>query len=207
MTPRAIELVEAVRVPVRARLGELQRTQGEAFVPLVCQEVLRPTEEASADVASDEREVVVVARSTVENCQPAETLKALRDWVETSRNPKDLCHRLELRFSGYDGDPRELWQIADVRNFVHSLDQEFPFWFYFADLRSDFMKVLAFSLCRVSTVRPGATVIHQADFAAFLERHFGAMNQLMDHWSVGDDENERVSNEVMSYFKRAQIAN
>jgi hypothetical protein len=33
------------------------------------------------------------------------------------------------------------------------------------------------------------------------------MNQWLDHWSVGDDQNERVSNEVMTYFRRAQIAN
>ena len=78
--------------------------------------------------------------------------------VETSRNPSDVCRSIQLSFSGYDTDTRELWDIPEVRRFVQSLDQDFPFWFYVADLQSDFLKVLAFCLCRVSTARPGATL-------------------------------------------------
>lgn len=204
---RSIELVEPIRVPVRARLGQPQRNQAEAFVPLVCQEVLRSTADSPGDAKPDNAGVIVVARSEVEAFQPAATLKALRARVETSRNPRDVCRSIQLRFSGYDTDTREVWDIPEVRRFVQSLDQDFPFWFYVADLRSDFLKALAFCLCRVSTARPGATAINQTDFAAFLERHFGAMNQLLEHWSVSDEENERVSNEVLAYFERARILN
>jgi hypothetical protein len=206
-TPRSIELVEPIRVPVRARLGQLQRNQTEVFVPLVCQEVLRATTDAPGEAQPENAGVIVVSRSTVEALQPAATLATLRTWVETARNAGDVCRSIQLRFSGYDTDTREIWEIPEVRRFVHSLDQGFPFWFYLADLRSDFLKVLAFCLCRVSTTRPGATAINQTDFAAFLERHFGAMNQLLEHWSVSDEENERVSNEVLAYFERARILN
>lgn len=40
-TPRTLELVEPIEVSVRARLGQLQQNQAEAFVPLLCHEVLR----------------------------------------------------------------------------------------------------------------------------------------------------------------------
>lgn len=40
---------------------------------------------------------------------------------------------MSLSFHGYDTDPRPLWEINDVRQFVQELDEAFPEWLYFAD--------------------------------------------------------------------------
>lgn len=37
---------------------------------------------------------------------------------------------LSLSISGYD-DTRELFEIPEVRRYLHGLDQEWPFWFFF----------------------------------------------------------------------------
>jgi hypothetical protein len=206
-SPRTIDFEGEVRFAVRARLGPLQRSQTEAFVPLVCQEILsgekkNPTREFPSDPI-----VVIVSRIDVERRCTADTLNSLRGWVEGSSDPHEVRGRLRLVFDGYDADSRELWTIPEVREFVRLLDEAFPYWLYVIDLDSDCLKVIAFCLCRVSSPYPGATATHPEDLAEFLERHFGAMNQLLEHWSVSNDENERISNEIVRYFERAKILN
>jgi hypothetical protein len=39
--------------------------------------------------------------------------------------------RVDIRFDGFNDDPRELWEIPEVRSFVERLDQQFPYWLYF----------------------------------------------------------------------------
>src|SRR5438093_866310 len=106
----------------------------------------------------------------------------LRAFVERARRPSQVRGRLALAFHGYDTDSRELWQVPEVRVFVRALDEAFPYWFYLLDLSSDCLKMIAFCLCRVTTPMRGATAINPADFQVFLERHFKAMNQMLDHW-------------------------
>lgn len=206
-SPRSLDFAQAIRVGVRARLGRLQRSQTEDFVPLVCQQVLPGLSGAAAPRAPADPLIVSVQREAVVRRRINEALTTLRGWVETSKRPQDLRGRLQLAFDGYDADRRELWTIPEVRDFVRLLDEEFPFWFYLADLQSDVLKVIALCLCRVSSPRPEATVIHQEDFAAFLEQHFGAMNQLLEHWQLNEVENESVSQEVIEYFETARILN
>jgi len=151
--------------------------------------------------------VIVVSRRDVESCNTSDTLAVLRKWVETSSDPREVQGKLQLWFEGYDSDHRELWLIPRVRTFVKALDEQFPYWFVFADLGSEFLKVLVFCLCRVSSPRPGATAINPQDLATFFERHFGAMNQLLDHWSIGERENKEFSSKIIGYFEKAKILN
>ena len=39
--------------------------------------------------------------------------------------------RVDLAFHGYSNDPRELYEMPEVRRFCAKLDDAFPFWFYF----------------------------------------------------------------------------
>ena len=151
--------------------------------------------------------VVVVSREEVLRCDPAPAVGVLTRFVETATHPAQVRGRVVLAFHGYDLDGRELWQIGEVRKYVAALDDLFPFWFWVVDLRSELLKILAFCLCRSTVAAAGATLIHQGDFTAFLERHFGAMNQLLDHWQLSDEENRHVTEEIVEHFSQASIIN
>src|SRR4051794_25527321 len=88
--------------------------------------------------------VVMISRRDVESCKTSDTLAVLRKWVETSCHPREVHGKLQLSFEGYDSDQGELRMIPEVRMFTSELDEQFPYWFVFADLTSDFLKVLAF---------------------------------------------------------------
>ena len=57
-------------------------------------------------------------------------LNSLKD--DPSQLP--LCaERYELLFEGYDDDPRDVWEIPDVRDFACAMDAEFPYWLFFLE--------------------------------------------------------------------------
>jgi hypothetical protein len=198
-SPRAIDLSEPVLIDVRARLGKPQKAAAEVFVPLVCQEIL---------TGSNARPLILtISPADIERQSTGPLLGAIRHWAESSKRPLTLLGQLQVLFAGYGADSRELWQVPNVRQFVQSIDEEFPFWFYFADLNSEFLRVLAFCLCRSSVVGRGSTAINSQDFAAFLERHVAAMNQIMEHWKVNEAVNRRRTEEILSYFEQARILN
>ena len=49
-------------------------------------------------------------------------------------NAKRLKGRLIFGIRGYEDDPQDLWEFAEVRAWMHDLDEKFPYWFYFMDL-------------------------------------------------------------------------
>ena len=42
-----------------------------------------------------------------------------------------FCEKVDVMCSGYDEDERELHDIPEVRRFVQTLDQHFPYWLWF----------------------------------------------------------------------------
>ena len=150
---------------------------------------------------------LAVPRDDIDRCDVGLVVNALRAALRSCTSPNEVHGSLQLTFSGFEVDERELWEIPEVREYVRALDEAFPYWFYLADLSTELLKLLAFCLSRVRVVGAGMTTINQDDLQLFFERHFGAMNELLDHWKVPESENVAVSEQIVEYFARAQILN
>lgn len=97
---------------------------------------------------------------------------------------------------------RELYEIAEVRQFFRELDAAFPFWFYFlSTFGESFLLVLTFCLCRVTKMGAGHAMINPGDLQQFIERHFGAMNYIFDRFQLADSLNGKVSAEIARYYE------
>lgn len=107
--------------------------------------------------------------------------------------------RVTLAFEGYDDDPRDLYDISEVRRYVSTLDEAFPYLFYFGDLNGDTVKLLALCLCRVVKVGNGSKP-HPDDFQRFLFAHVAALNQLADTFALEGGIKEEVTKEVVEYL-------
>lgn len=193
--PRSVELAEPVRVGVRARLGPPKRGLQDTFVPLICHEVLPPSEPTLSGLADPL--TVVITRQEVEAADVTSTLDVLNGWIRGSNRPVELSGQLMLAIDGYDDDARELWQIPEVRCYIYELDQRFPYWFFFANPHSDTLKVVAFCLTRTTSVRPGLTQIDPSSMGAFLARHFEALNVLCEKWNLPDSRNQELCEAVL----------
>lgn len=75
--------------------------------------------------------VVVVSRAEVESMNPSVSLEILKRLIESPERARDFVERVDIVFHGYDDTREELFEIPEVREFVHQLDQQFPFWLFF----------------------------------------------------------------------------
>jgi hypothetical protein len=156
---------------------------------------------------ADEPIRIVIPREAVEARETQEVLMGLSVFAQSPALAPQARGKVRIEFAGYDRDARELWQIPEVRQYVADLDDVFPFWFFFADLRSDTLHVLASCLCRVTETTPGQTAFNRDDLNRFFERQFGGMNHLWAAHSLSDDANIEVSEQIAEYFFDRQILN
>ena len=109
--------------------------------------------------------------------------------------------RVDLAFYGYSKDPRELYDIPEVRHFCSKLDDAFPYWFYFFSTDRATLGVIACCLCSVTQVRPGA-VSFGSDLPEFMTRHYEALNWLFENYTLDESHNVEISGNVAEYFSK-----
>ena len=143
---------------------------------------------------------VVVDRIEVEALDVSHTASLLsrvladRNAVERHRG------RVDLAFYGYSSDPRELYEIPEVRRFCAQLDDAFPYWFYFLSTEGVTLMVIACCLCLVTKLREGL-VSFGPDLVAFLTRHFEALNWIFENYSLDERHNIEISGRIIDYFR------
>ncbi len=107
---------------------------------------------------------------------------------------------------GYDDDPRELWDIAEVRAFYQKLDEKFPYWFWFCDKRDVSLKVISDCLYQPSgkaeEQRQTVALINDTELDGFMRRHYRAVDDLCEDYNIADAERLKVLEAVENYFEQ-----
>lgn len=158
-------------------------------------------------ISSTEPIVIVIPREVVEGGDPTPVLQGLTVFARSAVLAPQALGIMRVGFGGYDTDARELWEIPEVRHFVADLDNQFPYWFYFADLQDESLAALAFCICRVTKVATGTTAIDRTDFEQFLDRQFDGMNSMWERLRLSEAANVARSDAVIEYFSKRAILN
>jgi hypothetical protein len=117
--------------------------------------------------------------------------------------------KIEFSFSGYDADPRELFEIEEVRRYIEALDEALPELFFFirTEEPAAALRLIIFCLCNAEWEGPRATrakservVFERANLGPFMERHFPALNELTNWLGMTMEENKRISYSVARCF-------
>lgn len=92
-----------------------------------------------------------------DNARPILSIESENDIIEFKRvfgqiatipkYAKLLCGKVTLAFPKYDKDPRESFQIDEIRRFIQLLDREFLYFFYFLDLDPRINQVFLWVAC------------------------------------------------------------
>ena len=69
--------------------------------------------------------------------------------VATRENVLKFLGKCDFFIEGYDDDPRELFEIEEVREYLKRLDERFPYWFVLQSERGKWIQVMYFSLNKV----------------------------------------------------------
>lgn len=113
---------------------------------------------------------------------------------------------MRICFAGYEHDPREVYQIREVRRFIQALTERFPYWFHFASRDVD--ETLWVILQCLLPVGPLAIVdgvarysIETEDWNKVTLGLFGHMNGLYHHHGLTQAENSATTQQVLRYVK------
>lgn len=138
---------------------------------------------------------------------PKEDVKAMkvdvvRDLFDSLKRTKQLAlaaqGKVAIYFSGYDADPRELFEISEVRMYMPLLDYALPELFFFARTENPGHTLPTFALCQVpiaeKTLQDGLLKLATVGeyLAAFLTRHWPGLNQMTEWLELPEEENERI---------------
>jgi hypothetical protein len=101
-----------------------------------------------------------------------------------------------LSFEGYDTDPRELWEIPEVRAYVKKLTDAWPSWMYFVD--NSMNSFIAMYLCLVEVQRtPNLNITCAgAGCAEALTHGFEGINDLCEQFRFSEEICEEATQRV-----------
>lgn len=149
--------------------------------------------------------VFVITRQQIEVEDLESSLGFLRSLVSTDDPQRIWSHkgRLSLVISGYDADPRELFEIPEVCRYLRSIDEHWPFWLFFLNQVDESIKVVAACLASTVEVAPGLAHIDPAGLQRFMERAFSAVNFIFESSGFPESEIEALSVGVAQLFSNS----
>jgi hypothetical protein len=158
------------------------------------------------DVLAVKRNVLTIDRSSVEQGDVSECAARLKSLTATRDRVLANNGSVSVLVTGYESDPRQLFEIEEVRRYLKRLDDHQPQWFHLCSRTDATLKLIFMCTSRVNampSIAPGATA-HTFDrehLRSFLMRHYHAMRGLHDEFGVPQITSENISGLVISYFK------
>lgn len=142
---------------------------------------------------------VVIGRQQVEDGDISEPLGVLRQLLNREAAIK-FCERVEVGVAGFDDDPRELYEIEEVRRFVCKLDSEFPYWLYFLTKRGTGLSFILLCFCPPFLTPEAQTAIGNERIADYLsKRGFPALNHVCEAAGCSEEEIKRLTDRSTEY--------
>ena len=133
--------------------------------------------------------------------------RAFFDRLRATKEMAQACQgKVEIMFSGYDDDPRELYEIDEVRAYVALLDPVLGDLLFFARTEKPTFTLLIFALCQTTGIewphgrndRAFQRVsFDPRQFGDFINRHWLGLNELADWIGLPEDELKRISYECL----------
>ena len=114
-------------------------------------------------------------------------------------------NKIIIGFDGYDDDPREVFDIFEIKDYIQSLTLKFPYWLYFCgkDEKDDTLRMIVLAHCNNNrNFGPGTVRINAAEF-------YGVCNMLAKHlagfcikYNLPKSEYQDQIKAVDDYFKK-----
>lgn len=144
----------------------------------------------------------VITRQQIEGLDINSSLGFLRSLMPADKpqNVWALKGRISLMVDGYDHDPRKLFEIPEVCQYLRAIDDLWPFWFFFFSQADESLTILAMCLSSAIEVNPGEAYVPPDGMKRFLERGFAGVNRVFDTYGFPPAENLALSTGVLWMF-------
>ena len=120
----------------------------------------------------------------------------------TIRKSKD---KVTVGFDGYDDDPREVYEIDPIRDYLQAVTLKFPYWYYFCSKSEHSLWIILMCHCRFRKFGPGAAKVETEDFRKIMASLFINLNEFFEKYNLGEDELKSLSAQIGEYFANQQM--
>ncbi|WP_081916657.1 DUF4365 and DUF1817 domain-containing protein [Luteibacter sp. 9135] len=136
--------------------------------------------------------------------------RAFFDRLRSTREiAADSQSKVEIFFSGYDNDSRELFEIPEVRAYVAKLDHVLGDLFFFVRTAQPTHTLITFALCQTSATviatnadrRSKKVSFEPRPFADFIHRHCGPLNELTEWINMPEEKEKELFFDVVDCLK------
>lgn len=152
-----------------------------------------PTHSSLATEIGADHFSVVVSREDVEKRETGRVLNVLSSLTVSARVMRQFCGRVDLFFGGYDDDPREVFEIPEVRAFVRDLDARFPELPYLLSRHTRIHRTFAFCLVPAEMSDDGRVRVDRSEYHALVARWLGQTSRLARQTHDDLDEREELA--------------
>lgn len=148
-------------------------------------------------------------RKDIESFDIMDICETLSEFVE---NPDKYFNKIAFYISGYDKDPRELWEIKEVRDFFFFLDNAFPYWFFWIknDMPFELSPLNLFipCICPLESVKrrkgKSNTIFEKKNLLKVIKDHFHYFNLLANQSNIPEEDILKavtnINNIISKYF-------
>ena len=144
---------------------------------------------------------VVVSKEEVDSGDISPALGTFKLLLQSPETMEHFFERVEIAFQGYDSDSRELFEIPDVRQYVHKLDEQFPFWLFFLAKTHPGLQCLMLCFLPPHLTREAKVRQFPGEIDKLLSRRwFPAMNQVCAKVSFSDTRIHTLTDRVIKYM-------
>jgi len=130
-----------------------------------------------------------VPRDWIENGDDSLIATALHTMVSTRENASAFKQRVGIMVSGFDYDPRGLWQFPKVRSFFRHVFVQCPHIMFLSHPKGGLLKL--FAACWVHEESPTVET-HQQRMQNFIMRAFDGLNGLHHTIALSEEQNQEI---------------
>jgi hypothetical protein len=148
---------------------------------------------------------LIIDRRDVMSDRIDASFRILSRCIESSDSVRRYGGTLELSIEGYSDDPRQAHEIPEVRRFIQSLHERFPYWIHFSSKSSPGLASIQLCLLEnICTVYKGDTfqteqVLH--DLRALLMEQLSAVEQLYTRFGLTAHEYQQLTSQLSEYMQ------
>ena len=145
--------------------------------------------------------VVVISREEILARDASSAMAVLRELIVSPTKAKQFFERVDVAIDGYNEVAAELFEIAEVRDYIQLLDSEFPYWLFFLSKRHLGLQCIAHCFLPPFLTDEGKAEHFPARLDQLLTRRwFPAMNKICEWTEMSEREIAELTDRSVKYL-------
>jgi hypothetical protein len=143
---------------------------------------------------------VAITRGEIESASVAATVAILNGLVRDREAVMASSQRIRLIITGYNDEPRALWEVKEVRAYLGRLFEQCPYLFLLLSPEPAGLGLLLACMCAgkrkivIGTV--GEFELDGSDLARWLTEGFAGLNAVCERYAISEEENRRMCGRI-----------